>query len=165
MTTTATTRTRVPEPAPGVLRAGVLASLSLTAALILIALLSGRAAVAGAAVGGVMVLVFFTFGAVVVSMAARVAPATALLVAMVTYTLQVLLVAVASLALVRSGLLDSDLDRGWLAAGVIGATFAWMAGQILSTLRAPIPAWEPRADAASSSAIRTGVSTTEATPQ
>ena len=64
-------------------------------------LLDGSSGARGAAVGGLISLTFFTFGSVVVNMATRLAPEAAMVVALTTYTLQVVLVVIA-FALIRA---------------------------------------------------------------
>ena len=58
------------------------------------ALVGGSPAALGAAVGSGMVLVFFGFGALTVNAVASVSPAASLLVALLTYTLEVVAVGV-----------------------------------------------------------------------
>lgn len=138
-----TTNTAPAERTPRVLLAGVLWVLGGTAAATIVgAVAQGRTEVLSALLGGGIVLVFFGFGAVVVGAASRLAPQTALLVAMVTYTLQVVLVALIFAALTEADAFDTALSAGWLAGALILGTFAWMAGQLIATLRAPIPPWE-----------------------
>lgn len=139
-----TTSTAPLRRTPRVLRAAALWVLATTAVLALAgAGTSGGPAALGAVVGGVMVLVFFGFGAGFVGLAARWAPQSALLVALLTYTLQVVFVALVFVALRESGVLEDDLSPEWLAAALIVGTFAWMAGQVVATLRTPIEPFEP----------------------
>lgn len=131
------------ERTPRVLRAGALGVLlTTTITVVLAALISDAAGVRAALLGGGMVLVFFAFGAVVVGTAARLAPGTAILVALMTYTLQVLLVGLVFAALTTSDAFDASLREGWLAAALIAGTFSWMGGQLLATLRTPVPPWK-----------------------
>jgi hypothetical protein len=119
-----------PERTPRVLLAGVLGALATTAVTVVLAVgTADGPAVRAALVGGGLVLIFFAFGAIVVGVAARVAPMTAVLVALVTYTFQVVLVALVFAALTKADAFDEDLSAGWLAAGLIAGTFAWMADQ------------------------------------
>lgn len=104
--------------------------------------LAGRSAGYGVLVGTGLVVVVCTFGAAVVTAVARTSPAASLLVAMVTYLLQVVVLLLAFVLLERSGLLDSTLDRQWLGGAVIGATILWLATQVVSTFRARIPAYD-----------------------
>ena len=106
------------------------------------AIAGGAPAAYGALAGTFIVVGVFGFGAFTVNLVARVLPAAALLVAMLTYTLQVVLMAVIFLALTRSGLLEDALDRQWLAAAVITGTLVWLIAQIISTMRARIPAFD-----------------------
>ena len=105
-------------------------------------LLSGPSAAAGAAIGFAMVLVFFGTGAVVVNAVAAVSPVTSLLVAMLTYTLQVVLVALVLTALDRSGVLDGAVDRTWAGVAVIAATVGWLVSHILSATRSRQPLYD-----------------------
>ncbi len=105
-------------------------------------LVSGAPAARGALVGGVIALAFFLFGSLVVNTATRHAPQQALLVALTTYTLQVVLVAAVFVALSASDALDASLAAGWVATGVIAATGAWMLGQLVGSARARVPAYD-----------------------
>lgn len=96
----------------------------------------------GALVGSAVAGFFFAFGTVTVHLVASVMPQAALLVALLTYTLQVVLVLLVFLALHKAGLIGHELDREWLAAGVIGATAAWLVGQLVLFVRARIPLFE-----------------------
>lgn len=103
---------------------------------------SGRPAALGVLAGTGLVVLVCTFGAVVVTAVAKASPAASLLVAMLTYVLQVLALLLAFVLLQRSGLLESRLDRGWLGGAVIGATLLWLATQVVSAFRARIPAYD-----------------------
>lgn len=103
---------------------------------------SGSAAGWGALVGGAVAGAFFAFGTVTVHLIASVLPQAALLVALLTYTLQVVLLLLVFLALDRSGIIGHNLDRDWLAGGVIAATAAWLIGQLVLFVRARIPVFE-----------------------
>jgi ATP synthase protein I len=111
------------------------------------ALADGAPAAAGAAVGLLMVLVFFGLGAVVLDVVAGVAPALSLLVALLTYTLQVVLVGLVFVGLSRSGLLDAELDADWLGGTVIAGTLTWLCAQVVTTVRTRRPVYDlPAAD-------------------
>ena len=101
----------------------------------------------GVLVGTGMVVAVCTGGALVVVAVTSTAPTASLLVAMLTYTLQVVLLLVAFVALERSGLLESQLDREWLGGAVIGATLLWLATQVLNTFRARVPAYDLASEA------------------
>jgi ATP synthase protein I len=106
------------------------------------ALTEGTPAAAGAAVGLVMVLAFFGLGAVVLDVVAGVAPALSLLVALLTYTLQVVLVGLVFVGLSRSGLLGSQLDADWVGGTVIAGTLTWLAAQVVTTVRTRRPVYD-----------------------
>lgn len=97
---------------------------------------SGASAGYGALVGVGLVVLVSTSGGVVVDAVTRLAPTASLLVALMTYTLQVLVLLVAFIGLQRSGMLGSELDRTWLGCAVVGATLLWLATQVLGTIRA-----------------------------
>jgi ATP synthase protein I len=106
------------------------------------ALTSGSAAAYGALAGTAIVVGVFALGSFVVNAVAGLMPAAALLVALLTYTLQVVLMAVVFWGLTDSGALDSTLDRGWLAGAVIAGTLAWLAAQVWWSTRLRLPAYD-----------------------
>lgn len=106
------------------------------------ALVSGSAAALGALVGTVLVVGILGFGSFVVNVVAGLVPTLALMVAMTTYVLQVVLMGLVFAVLSGSGLLDTTLDRGWLAGAVIGGTAIWLVSQVLLTTRRRIPVYE-----------------------
>ena len=105
-------------------------------------LLDDRPGGLGALVGGAIALGFFLFGSSVVNAATRMAPQAALLIAMTTYTLQVVLVAVVFYALDSSGAVGDTIAGGWLAGGVVAATVAWTVGQLVFSSRARVPVYD-----------------------
>lgn len=136
-----TTETRTPPSV--VARAAVIAALVGVALVVLGALASGSTAAAGAAVGGVIAVGIFAFGSFTVDLVARLVPSAALLFAMLTYTLQVVLMALAFVALNLSGMIDDELDRNWLGGAIIAVTIVWLAVQVRLATTARIPAFEP----------------------
>jgi ATP synthase protein I len=106
------------------------------------AIVGGSPAAYGALVGTLVVVAVFALGAGVVHVAAGLVPAASLLVALLTYTLQVLLLAVVFLAIERSGLADDALDRRWLSGAVIVGTLAWIVTQIVLATRLRLPAYD-----------------------
>lgn len=144
MTTTA-------RPAQGLLRRGtpqvlVVAGLCVLAAGTVVTVLGGvvdgSPGAMGALVGGSIALCLFMSGSLVVETATRMAPQTALVVAMMTYTLQVALVAAVFVVLKSSGLMGTTLSAGWLATGVIAATVTWQVAQLAASARARVPAYD-----------------------
>lgn len=121
-----------------------LAALAVGAVLALVgAIASGPAAAYGALAGTGFVVAVFGLGTAAVHVVAQVMPAASLLVALLTYTMQIVLMALVFVVLHSSGLLDSTLDRGWFAAAVIAGAGCWLTGQIVLATRARIPAYEP----------------------
>jgi ATP synthase protein I len=112
-------------------------------------LVDGRSGFAGAAVGAALAIGVFTFGVVTVHLVADLLPSASLLVAVLTYTLQIVFMALAFAALSGSDLLDGDLHRGWLGASVIAVTAAWLVTQLVATTRRRIPVYDlpPASDA------------------
>lgn len=110
-------------------------------------LVQGAAAGLGALVGTGLVVVVCAGGALLVNAVAGALPSASLLVALLTYTLQVLLLVVAFVALERSGLLDGYLDRMWVGASAIAATLEWLVAQVVLTFRTRIPAYDLPAEA------------------
>ncbi len=126
-------------PLLGALGSGAVAVLALVLAG---ALTAGRSAVVGAATGGLLTLAVFALGIAVVAMVARVLPSASLLVALMTYVLQLLVLALCIAAIERAGVTAETLSRGWFAAGVIAVTVLWLVGQLVSATRQRIPAYD-----------------------
>ena len=110
---------------------------------VVVALLTdGRPAVVGAASGGALTLAVFASGIGVVGLVARMMPAASLLVALMTYTLQLLVLALCLAAIERADVSAETLSRGWFVAGVIAVTVLWMAGQVVAATRQRIPVYD-----------------------
>jgi len=144
MTTESKQDTRQVHPAgvSPLLVASVAGAAAVAALSVVAALVDGERGIAGAAAGGVLTLVVFLLGVGLVNVTARVLPAASLLVALLTYTLQLLVLALAAVALERGGVADEDLSRGWFAASVIAGTVLWLVGQVIATTRQRIPAFD-----------------------
>lgn len=125
-------------PLLGAMGSGAVAVLVLVVAA---AVAEGRSAVVGAATGGSLTLVVFALGIAVVGMVARLLPSASLLVALMTYTLQLLVLALCVAAIDRAGVTGETLSRGWFAAGVIAVTLLWLVGQLVAATRQRIPAY------------------------
>jgi ATP synthase protein I len=143
-----TTTARSPQGRPGgrtsrvLVAAGLSVLVAVALAALLGALLDGRPAALGALVGGAVALGFFLFGSSVVNAATRMAPEAALLIALTTYALQVVLVAVVFVGIDRSGAVGDSLSGGWLVGGLVAATVAWTAGQLVFSSRARVPVYD-----------------------
>ena len=133
-------------PVLGALAAGTVAVLVLV---VVAGLVDGRPGVAGAAVGGVLTLVVFAFGLLAVGFVARLLPGASLLVALMTYALQLLVLAVVVTAIDRADAGAESISRGWFAAAVIVVTLTWLLGQLVTATRQRIPLYETSADAPS----------------
>ncbi len=106
------------------------------------ALASGSPAAAGAAIGAVMVAVFFAIGAVVLGFVGTVAPGASLLVALLTYTLKIVLLGSVFVALEQGGALDGPVDPRWLGGTVIVCTMVWLVSQITLSVRVRQPLYD-----------------------
>lgn len=141
--TTATTQVTPPATGAGVLLGA--ASLAAAGGLVVAAAgaLAGESgALLGALAGTAMVVAVMLGGAVVVDLAAGVLPAAALLVALLTYTLQVVVLGAVLVALQRSGLLEGTLDRRWLGGAAIVAVLAWTFAHVALSTRRRIPVYD-----------------------
>lgn len=107
-----------------------------------LAVLVGPAAALGAAVGGGVTLVVFALGAWAVYVVSGLMPAMSMLAALMTYTLQLVVLVAVVAWLESSGLADQHLSRGWFAAGVIAVTVVWLALQVWLLTRLRIPAYD-----------------------
>ena len=127
-----------------VTRAALVAALAAAGLVLVAALVSGESAALGAAVGGVIAVGVFAFGSFAVELVSRLMPTASLLFAMLTYTFQVVAMALVFVALNESGLLDDELDSTWVGIAIILGAFVWMTVQIVLATTARIPAFEPR---------------------
>lgn len=137
----------------GATAGSLLAGLALA---ILGALVSGSPAALGALVGTALVALVFAGGSFVVNEVARVLPAAALLIALLTYMLQVVAMALVFVALSGSGLLDETLARGWLSGAVIAGTAGWLVLQVALATRQRIPLYDLPATGAGPATARAG---------
>ena len=103
---------------------------------------AGSEAALGALVGTALVVVVLGGSSLVVNLVAGIMPTAALMFALLTYTMQVVLMGLVFAALSASGLLDSTLDREWLAGAVIGGVVIWLVSQVLLVTRRRIPVYD-----------------------
>lgn len=141
MTTESLPRTRVSGLRP-LLGAGLAAAITGALVALLGALGPGAAAAYGALVGLLLVLGVFGLGAAVVALVTELMPAAALLVALLTYTLQVVVMGLVFWQLTESGLLGRTLDPTWLGIGIVASVLAWLVVQTVRAMRARIPAFD-----------------------
>jgi ATP synthase protein I len=109
---------------------------------LLAALVSGATAALSVAAGVGLVVCVIGFGVFTLNTVASIMPSATVLVALVTYALQLVVMAAVLLTLVRNGVLEDTLDRRWLGGGVAVAALAWMVAQIIAAMRARIPVYD-----------------------
>jgi hypothetical protein len=136
MTTTEDPLPMVTPSVPGQ-RSAVLLTLVIGGAGALLAVLTGHGErqVVGALVGAATVGVFFLFGAMTTGFVAAHAPQASLLVALMTYTLQVLLLALLLAAVARTPALQEALDERWLGGAVLVGALAWTGALVVGATR------------------------------
>ncbi len=140
--TTATATTPRDPGFRALVRAALVTILVGLAITLVAALTAGSDAAWGALVGTVLVAGVFGFGSFTVNLVATVVPAAALLVALLTYVLQVLVMGLVFVGLNRSGLLDEAIDRAWVGGTVIAGTIAWLAVQVVVATTRRIPVYD-----------------------
>lgn len=94
----------------------------------------GAAQLLGVLVGAAMVAGFFVFGTVNTAVAAAFAPRVALVVALLTYTFQVVALGLVLVAVSRSDLTPDRLDVRWLGGTVIAGALGWTVALVLDAL-------------------------------
>ena len=106
------------------------------------ALVSGSDGALGAGTGVGVVLAVFVLGALAVNLIAGLMPAASLLVALLTYTCQLVVVLVVFISLSNGETFDERAVRAWLAVAVVGTTLGWLTAQIVFTTRQRIPIYD-----------------------
>lgn len=89
----------------------------------------------GALVGAAIVAGFFLLGSLTTGFVAQHAPRLSLVVALLTYSLQVLLLAVVLVAVNGSESAQEALDQQWLGMTVLAGTLAWTAALVTAAAR------------------------------
>jgi ATP synthase protein I len=97
--------------------------------------------VGGLAGAGVTLLVLAT-GFATVDLVAGLMPTMSLIVALMTYTLQVVLLAALMVVLRGADDIGSTLTPGWFAAGVITVAMSWTVCLVVHAMRARIPLYD-----------------------
>ena len=148
-----------PPPGPGVAEglsvnlvgSGLVVAVSaaVAGAGVLLALgVAGRPQAVGALFGAGLVAGFYLFGSLTVSLVAAYAPRASLLVALLTYVLQVGALALVLARVQRSGALGVSIDAQWVGGAVVVATVAWLVVLVVRTVRT-VPRTSGRSDATS----------------
>lgn len=119
---------------------GLLTAVASTAGLaavgaVVAGLVGGAPAAWGVVVGAVTVVAVFALGMGITQTVATLSPALSLVVALLTYLLQLVTLVVVLAALERSTLLDTTLDRVWIGATVIVGTVMWSLALVRADLR------------------------------
>lgn len=103
---------------------------------------AGAPAGVAALIGTLVVVVVLFSGALTVTIVADLMPSASLMVALMTYALQMVLLAVVLIPLGRSDWAEEHLDAPWLAAAVIGGALVWTVCQVVLATRARIPIYD-----------------------
>ncbi|HNA97930.1 MAG TPA: hypothetical protein PKX56_01710 [Marmoricola sp.] len=119
-----------------------LVTLMVTALMALLGwVLTGPSAAGSAGVAGLILLLVFGPGLPVIIIVSRVSPAATLLVAMMTYVLQMVVLVVIMQRLAASDWLAGQLDPVWLGATLMVIALGCTVALITVSLRARIPAF------------------------
>ena len=100
-----------------------------------------------------LTLVVFALGVAAVGFVARLLPGASLLVALMTYALQLLVLALVVAAIDGADLSAETLARGWFAAAVIAVTLTWVVGQLVAATRQRIPVYDTPSSTTPSSPV------------
>ncbi|MCM0619189.1 hypothetical protein [Nocardioides bruguierae] len=111
-------------------------------AALLAAVTSGGAAALGAVAGGVVGVVVLALGAGAVALVARVLPAASLLVALLTYGLQLVLLVVALGSLTAGDVLGSEEVRPWLSGTLVAVVLAWTPAHLVAAVKQRVPVYD-----------------------
>jgi ATP synthase protein I len=106
---------------------------------------AGRPQALGAVLGAGLMTAFYLFGTVTVSLVAAYAPRASLLVALLTYVLQVGALALVLARVQASASAGATVDVGWVGGAVVVATVAWLVLLLVRAVRStPSPGRDPR---------------------
>jgi len=104
---------------------------------------AGRPQALGAVLGAGVMTGFYLFGTVTVALVTAYAPRASLLVALLTYTLQVGALALL-LAAVQASEPGLPVDVRWAGAAVVASTVVWLLVIVVRAVRTVPPLSEPR---------------------
>jgi ATP synthase protein I len=107
-------------------------------------LVGGGPQALGAVLGAALTTGFYVFGTVTVSLVAAYAPRASLLVAMLTYLLQVAALALVLAAVQESPAAGSTVDVAWTGGTVVVSTVLWLVVLVTRALRSVPPVSDPR---------------------
>lgn len=109
--------------------------------LLLCGLLAGTAGLRSAAVAAAVVLAFFALGQTLQLAVADASPRIALVVALTSYVLRVVLLGVLLSAVLNSPV-TGGLHAGSLLGSTVAATLGWITGEVIAFTRLRIPVFE-----------------------
>lgn len=125
------------------LRGAVVTSGAAVAVVALVGLaVGGIAAASGALVGGALALVVLATSTAVVNAVAGLMPGASLLIAGLTFVLQILILAVVAMALRDAGWGEDTFSSRWFAGGIIGVTMTWVTAHTWFYTRLRVPAYD-----------------------
>lgn len=104
--------------------------------------ISGTPALVGGLLGTAVTVVVLATGFMVVDLVAGLMPAASLMVAVLTYTLQLVLLGLLLAALRGAEDVEQTLSPGWFASGVIAVALTWTVCQVVQAMRARIPLYD-----------------------
>lgn len=105
-------------------------------------LVAGGDAALGALVGTAIALGVLLFGTLTVAAVAALVPTAALLVAMTTYTLQVVVLAAVFVVLTEGGFVGETVPREWFGGAMVAVALVWSVAQVHAATRARIPVYD-----------------------
>ena len=105
-------------------------------------LIGGRPGLLGVVAGAGLALVVLATGLVVVDLVATVLPTASMLVALLTYTLEVVALGALLLAFSRADGLAETLAPRWLGAGLVAVALAWTVALVVHATRARVPVYD-----------------------
>lgn len=125
------------------------------------AALDGSAGLLGALCGAGVTLLVLATGFATVDLVAGLMPAASLMVALLTYTLQVVLLAALLVVLRGADDIEQTLTPAWFAAGVITVALAWTVCLVVHAMRARVPLYDLPADVPGDAPAGRAVTTVE----
>lgn len=141
-------------PSPVVIHGAVALAALVPAALVVATagLAQGADAALASAAGAGVVAIVLLFGSTTVDLVAGAMPSASLLVAMMTYGLQLAVLTAFLVSASAAPFFATAAQRRWLFAGLGAVLLAWMVGQVVAAVKVRIPVYSlPATGAASGS--------------
>jgi ATP synthase protein I len=105
-------------------------------------LVGDRSGLLGVVAGAGLALLVLATGLVVVDLVATVLPSASMLVALLTYTLEVVALGALLVAFSRAEGLAETLAPRWLGAGLVAVALAWTVALVVHATRARVPVYD-----------------------